>query len=133
MLVVEVPEDVITSSAPTLHSLKEKSHCTTGEHGNDNHSDMIQLEDSASLKRSKTNFYALKDSKSVRVDISFKSPSHTGLQTTGMVISRDQGFQFYIFVWVVVLVDIDLFSIATTFHLLVKRTYLHTYTYIQSF
>jgi hypothetical protein len=94
---------------------------------------MIQLEDSASLKRSKTNVYALKDSKSVRVDISFKSPSHTGLQPTGMVISRDQGFQFYIFVWVVVLVDIDLFSIATTFHLLVKRTYLHTYTYIQSF
>ncbi|KAK2433071.1 Nucleotidyltransferase family protein [Trifolium repens] len=64
MLVVEVPEDVITSSAPTLHSLKEKSHCTTGEH----------------------------DSKSVRVDISFKSPSHTGLQTTGMVKELTEQF-----------------------------------------
>ncbi|XP_045828053.1 uncharacterized protein LOC123920018 isoform X3 [Trifolium pratense] len=92
MLVVEVPEDVITSSAPTLHSLKEKSHCTTGEHGNDNHSDMIQLEDSALLKSSQTNIYALKDSKSVRVDISFKSPSHTGLQTTGMVKELTEQF-----------------------------------------
>lgn len=89
MLVVEVPQDVITSSAPTLHSLKEESHSTTGEHVNDSHSDIIQLEDSALLKRSQTNVYALKDSNSVRVDISFKSPSHTGLQTTGMVISCD--------------------------------------------
>jgi len=89
MLVVEVPQDVITSSAPTLHSLKEESRCTTGEHVNDGHSDIIQLENPALLKRSQTNVYALKDSNSVRVDISFKSPSHTGLQTTGMVISRD--------------------------------------------
>lgn len=89
MLVVEVPQDVITSSAPTLHSLKEKPHCTTGEHSNDSHSDIIQLEDSALLKSSQTIFYALKESKSVRVDISFKSPSHTGLQTTEMVIFRN--------------------------------------------
>lgn len=87
MLVVEVPEDVITSSAPTLHSLKEESLCTTGEHGNDSHYDIIQLEDSALRKRSQTNFYAFKVSKSVRVDISFKSSSHTGLQTTEMVSS----------------------------------------------
>lgn len=88
MLVVEVPQDVITSSAPTLHSLKDELHCTTGEHGNDSHSDIIQSEDSALLKSSQTNFYALKESKSVRLDISFKSPSHTGLQTTEMVISH---------------------------------------------
>ncbi|XP_024637780.1 uncharacterized protein [Medicago truncatula] len=92
MLVVEVPQDVITSSAPTLHSLKEESHSTTGEHVNDSHSDIIQLEDSALLKRSQTNVYALKDSNSVRVDISFKSPSHTGLQTTGMVKELTEQF-----------------------------------------
>ncbi|CAK8574652.1 unnamed protein product [Lathyrus sativus] len=33
MLVVEVPQDVITSSAPMLNSLKEEPQCTTGEHG----------------------------------------------------------------------------------------------------
>ncbi|KAL5073291.1 hypothetical protein RYX36_012275 [Vicia faba] len=92
MLVVEVPQDVIASSAPTLNSLKEEPQCTTGEHGNDSHSDTVQLEDPALLKRSQTNFYALKDSKSVRVDISFKSPSHTGLQTTGMVKELTEQF-----------------------------------------
>lgn len=89
MLVVEVPLEVITSSAPVIHSLKEEPHCTPGEHVNDSHSDSIHLEGSALPKSSEINFYALKESKSVRVDISFKSPSHTGLQTTEMVISHD--------------------------------------------
>ncbi|RDY06872.1 Non-canonical poly(A) RNA polymerase protein Trf4-1, partial [Mucuna pruriens] len=82
MLVVEVPRDVITSF--TIQSLNEEPHCTPGEHGNDNHSDTIQLEDSALPKGSQMKFDALK-SKSIRLDISFKSPSHTGLQTTEMV------------------------------------------------
>jgi len=86
MLVVEVPQDVITSSAPMIQSLNEDRHCTPGEHGNDNNSDTIQLEDLALPKGSQMKFDALK-SKSVRLDISFKTPSHTGLQTTEMVIS----------------------------------------------
>lgn len=85
MLVVEVPQDVITSFAPMIQSLNEEPHCTPGEHGNDNQSDSIRLEDSALPKGSQMKFDALK-SKSVRLDISFKSPSHTGLQTTEMVI-----------------------------------------------
>lgn len=84
MLVVEVPQDVITSFAPMIQSLNEEPHCTPGEHGNDNQSDSIRLEDSALPKGSQMKFDALK-SKSVRLDISFKSPSHTGLQTTEMV------------------------------------------------
>lgn len=87
MLVVEVPQDVITSSAPMIQSLNEEPRCTPDEHGNDNHSDTIQLEDLALQKGSQMKFDALK-SKSVRLDISFKSPSHTGLQTTEMVISN---------------------------------------------
>jgi len=83
MLVVEVPQDVIvTTSAPMIQSLNEDPHRTPGEHGNDNNSDTIQLEDLGSQMK----FDALK-SKSVRLDISFKTPSHTGLQTTEMVIS----------------------------------------------
>ncbi|XP_027191852.1 uncharacterized protein [Cicer arietinum] len=50
------------------------------------------LEDSALRKRSQTNFYAFKVSKSVRVDISFKSSSHTGLQTTEMVKELTEQF-----------------------------------------
>lgn len=89
MLVVEVPQDAITSSAPMAQSLKEEPHGTPSEHGNESHSDIIQLEDSALPRSSQKNFDASKDSKSVRLDISFKSPSHTGLQTTEMVNSHD--------------------------------------------
>lgn len=83
MLVVEVPQDVINSSAPMIQSLKQNPHRSPG---NNNNSDTIQLEDLASPKGSQMKFDALK-SKSVRLDISFKTPSHTGLQTTEMVIS----------------------------------------------
>ncbi|KAJ1392080.1 polymerase, nucleotidyl transferase domain [Sesbania bispinosa] len=92
MLVVEVPQDVITPPAPMIHSLKEEPHCTPGEHGNDSHSDIIQLEDSGLLKSSQINSHALKESKSVRLDISFKTPSHTGLQTTEMVKELTEQF-----------------------------------------
>ncbi|XP_019463331.1 PREDICTED: uncharacterized protein LOC109362173 [Lupinus angustifolius] len=85
MLVVEVPQDVITSLAPMVQSLKEEPHSTPGRHGNESHSDIIQLEDPSFPKSSQINSDAPKDSKSVRLDISFKSPSHTGLQTTEMV------------------------------------------------
>ncbi|XP_020239737.1 uncharacterized protein LOC109818618 isoform X1 [Cajanus cajan] len=91
MLVVEVPQDVITSSPPMMQSLNEEPQCTPGEHGNDNHADTIQLEDSAMQKGSQMKFDALK-SKSIRLDISFKSPSHTGLQTTAMVKELTEQF-----------------------------------------
>lgn len=92
MLVVEVPYDVITSSAPILQSPIEEPTCTTGGHGNDVYSDMTPLEDSVSLalpKCSQINIDSTKDSKSVRIDISFKTPSHTGLQTSELVILLD--------------------------------------------
>ncbi|XP_017442073.1 uncharacterized protein LOC108347382 isoform X2 [Vigna angularis] len=57
MLVVEVPQDVINSSAPMIQSLKQNPH----------HSP-------------------------VRLDISFKTPSHTGLQTTEMVKELTEQF-----------------------------------------
>ncbi|MED6107397.1 hypothetical protein PIB30_013509 [Stylosanthes scabra] len=85
MLVVEVPREVISSSTSMVQSLKEEPHCTHNEHGNDSHSDAIQLEDLSLQKSSGINFDSSKESKSVRLDISFKSPSHTGLQTTEMV------------------------------------------------
>ncbi|KAK7260115.1 hypothetical protein RIF29_25888 [Crotalaria pallida] len=92
MLVVEVPQDAITSSAPLVQSLKEEPHGTPGEHGNESHSDIIQSEDPTLPKGSQINFDASSDSKSVRLDISFKSPSHTGLQTTEMVKELTEQF-----------------------------------------
>ncbi|XP_054780487.1 uncharacterized protein LOC129288122 isoform X2 [Prosopis cineraria] len=92
MLVVEVPFDAITSSAPILKSPKGKSACTTGENGNGIHSDMIHSEDSAVQKCSPINSGTPKDSNSVRLDISFKTPSHTGLQTSEMVKGLTEQF-----------------------------------------
>ncbi|XP_027335017.1 uncharacterized protein LOC113849355 [Abrus precatorius] len=91
MLVVEVPQDVIISLDPMIQSLKEELHCMHGEHGNGNHSEIVHLEESALSKGSQMNFDALK-SKSIRLDISFKSPSHTGLQTTEMVKELTEQF-----------------------------------------
>ncbi|KAL2337577.1 hypothetical protein Fmac_012023 [Flemingia macrophylla] len=91
MLVVEVPQDVITSSPPMIQSLNEEPLCTPGEHGNGNHVDTIQLEDLALHKGTQIKFDALK-SKSIRLDISFKSSSHTGLQTTAMVKELTEQF-----------------------------------------
>ncbi|KAI9117830.1 hypothetical protein K1719_011245 [Acacia pycnantha] len=91
MLVVEVPYDAITSSAPILPSPKGKSSCTDGENGNVVYSDMVHS-DSAVLKCSPINSDTTKDSKSVRLDISFKTPSHTGLQTSELVKGLTEQF-----------------------------------------
>ncbi|KAI4354792.1 hypothetical protein L6164_003629 [Bauhinia variegata] len=85
MLVVEVPQDVITSSAPILQLPKEETTCTTSDPDEDVHSYITQLEDSALSKCSQINYDTTNSSKSVRLDISFKSPSHTGLETTEQV------------------------------------------------
>ncbi|KAJ7962102.1 Non-canonical poly(A) RNA polymerase [Quillaja saponaria] len=92
MLMVEVPHDIIISCASNVQSPKEESTCTTGEHGNDVHSDVVGLEDSALPKCSQINSDNTKDSRTVRVDISFKSPSHTGLQTTELVKELTEQF-----------------------------------------
>ncbi|KAF5470038.1 hypothetical protein F2P56_010588 [Juglans regia] len=86
MLAVEVPHDLVTSSTSNAQSPKETTH-VTGEQGNDAHSDAVVFEDSApsSTRCIQTDHVTNNDSKSVRLDISFRSPSHTGLQTTELV------------------------------------------------
>ncbi|KAF7825323.1 Non-canonical poly(A) RNA polymerase protein Trf4-1 isoform A [Senna tora] len=64
MLVVKVPDDVPTTSASVIQSPKEEPPRTVDEH----------------------------DSKLVRLDISFKTPSHTGLQTTELVKQLTEQF-----------------------------------------
>lgn len=86
MLVVEVPHDLITSSASNVQSPKEETTRLTVEQGNNVYSDTVVLEDSALPKCAQIDCYTTKDSNSVRLDISFKSPSNTGLQTTELVI-----------------------------------------------
>ena len=79
MLVVEVPDDLITSAASNVQSPIDEQIEKNAEHVNHAHSDTVGLEDSAC---SQINYGNMKDVKSVRLDISFKSQSHTGLQTT---------------------------------------------------
>lgn len=90
MLVVEVPTDLIASSTSNVQSPKENPPLMSSEHGCNVHADVVVLEDSSLPKCTQINYDSTKDAISVRLDISFKSPSHTGLQTTEMVsfISR---------------------------------------------
>lgn len=83
MLVVEVPVDA--SSTSNVQSPKEELAPMSGEQGSNVQSDVVVLEESALPKCSQINYDTNKDSISVRLDISFKSPSHTGLQTTELV------------------------------------------------
>ncbi|XP_065859306.1 uncharacterized protein [Euphorbia lathyris] len=84
MLVVDVPNEAIVSVASNVQSPKEVPTSMTSENEN-NHSDVVGSEDSISPKCSQMNHDILKDVTSIRLDISFKSPSHTGLQTTELV------------------------------------------------
>lgn len=86
MLVVEVPNDLISSATSNVQSPKEEQTRMTGEHENHVHSDIVGSEDSISPKCSQINDDSTKEVKSIRLDISFKSPSHTGLQTTELVL-----------------------------------------------
>lgn len=86
MLVVEVPHDLITSAASNIQTSKEESIPMPGGQGNHVENDLVVLDNSALPKCGEKNCANSKDTKSVRIDISFKSPSHTGLQTTELVI-----------------------------------------------
>ncbi|GAV62042.1 NTP_transf_2 domain-containing protein/PAP_assoc domain-containing protein [Cephalotus follicularis] len=92
MLVVEVPHDLIISSASNVQSPKVGPTQMTGEHSNHVHSDMVDSEESASPECSQLYYDNTKDVKSVRLDISFKTPSHTGLQTTELVKELTEQF-----------------------------------------
>ncbi|KAM1140447.1 hypothetical protein ACFX19_041219 [Malus domestica] len=92
MLVVEVPHDLIVSSASNVQSPKEEPPPMSGEHGTNVNSSVVVLEESVVPKCSQINDDATKDSVSVRIDISFKSPSHTGLQTTQLVKDLTEQF-----------------------------------------
>lgn len=85
MLVVEVPCDLIASSASNVQSPKEEPSHVSGEQDSNVQPDVVVLEESSLPKCSQMNNDTIKDSISVRLDISFKSPSHTGLQTTELV------------------------------------------------
>lgn len=85
MLVVEVPHDLITSSTSNMQSPKEESSAITGEQDVNILNDMTGLEDSA-LPKCLEVYDSSMSTKSVRIDISFKTPSHTGLQTSELVI-----------------------------------------------
>ncbi|XP_071722479.1 uncharacterized protein [Rutidosis leptorrhynchoides] len=102
MLVVEVPHDLInTTQSPKEDPLQEPSNgqspnddltLLTNEHSSNLKSDMVGLEDSASPICLQMNCASVKDVKSVRLDISFKTPSHTGLQTTELVKELTEQF-----------------------------------------
>ncbi|XP_059599133.1 uncharacterized protein LOC100265029 [Vitis vinifera] len=92
MLVVEVPPDLTTSAAPNLQTSKEEPTPMPGGQGSHIQTEMGGLENSASPKCAQINYDNSKDSKSVRIDISFKSPSHTGLQTTELVKELTEQF-----------------------------------------
>ncbi|XAR63209.1 Polynucleotide adenylyltransferase [Bertholletia excelsa] len=92
MLVVEVPHDLITPAASTMSTLKEEATEVISEGDNPFHDNMVNLETPASPKCSSMNTDAARDMKSIRLDISFKSPSHTGLQTTELVKELTEQF-----------------------------------------
>lgn len=91
-LVVEVPSDLIISAAHIVQSPKDEHVQINGEQGKGVHSDVPDLEDSASAWCIKMNSDNMKDVKSVHLDISFKSSSHTGLQTTELVKQLTEQF-----------------------------------------
>ncbi|KAL6981730.1 hypothetical protein U1Q18_023353, partial [Sarracenia purpurea var. burkii] len=91
MLVVEVPHDLITHAASTISTLNEEpTKAIRG--GNSFQSNMVNLESTASPNCSNMNHDDDKDRKSIRLDISFKSPSHMGLQTTELVKELTEQF-----------------------------------------
>lgn len=83
MLVVDVPHDIVTAAAPSVHiPLREQNKLNDGQVADQN--DTNRSDSTPQPKRSEATSCD-KDSTSVRLDISFKSPSHTGLQTSELV------------------------------------------------
>jgi hypothetical protein len=88
MLVVEVPCDLICS----IQSPKDGPDCITVDQDSNGNTEMVGFEDSAAANSLPTNTGNLAIAKSVRLDISFKTPSHTGLQTTQLVKDLTEQF-----------------------------------------
>ncbi|XP_030535309.1 uncharacterized protein LOC115744335 isoform X2 [Rhodamnia argentea] len=91
-LVVEVPQDLVSSSASSVQSPKEEPSHNGLELSKLAHAHSDVQEDSAPQMCSQTNYNYMDSSKSVRLDISFKSASHTGLQTTELVKELTEQF-----------------------------------------
>ncbi|PIN10756.1 Polynucleotide adenylyltransferase [Handroanthus impetiginosus] len=91
MLVVEVPHDLI-STISNVQTPKEEADQVTCEEGNPLQTDAANSEGITSQKCSKIRDDINNGFKSVRLDISFKSPTHTGLQTTGLVKDLTERF-----------------------------------------
>ncbi|CAI9103614.1 OLC1v1002131C1 [Oldenlandia corymbosa var. corymbosa] len=92
MLVVEVPQSLIGSSAANVLAPKRELFQNTSEESNSFFVDPARLEASGLLACPKLKHECDKDVKPVRLDISFKSPSHTGLQTTELVKELTEQF-----------------------------------------
>ncbi|KAL2251531.1 UNVERIFIED_CONTAM: hypothetical protein Sindi_2275400 [Sesamum indicum] len=86
MLVVEVPLALISTTMSNVQTPKEEADQVASEDGNPFQTDAASLEGTTSPKWSKIRNGANDGFKSVRLDISFKSPTHTGLQTTGLIL-----------------------------------------------
>jgi hypothetical protein len=87
MLVAQVPCDINMSSEypSVLDSSQENPVNMLGEQGSPPRSDNSSSEGSNTLMSSKMHKDDCDVAQSIRLDISFKSPSHTGLQTTELV------------------------------------------------
>ncbi|WVZ79006.1 hypothetical protein U9M48_026637 [Paspalum notatum var. saurae] len=94
MLVADVPCDTNMSNeySSVLDSSQEYSVNAIGEQGSPPRSDTSSSEGSSMLVCSKLNKDDCDIVQSIRLDISFKSPSHTGLQTTELVRELTQQF-----------------------------------------
>jgi hypothetical protein len=94
MLVADVPCDTNTFNeySSVLDSSQEYSVNVLGEQGSPPRSDTSSSEGSTMLVSSKLNKDDCDIVQSIRLDISFKSPSHTGLQTTELVRELTQQF-----------------------------------------
>lgn len=92
MLVVEVPCDLI-STPSNVQTAKEEAEKVASDKGKAFQSDAASTESTASpTKWSKIGYDSNDEFKSVRLDISFKSATHTGLQTTGLVKDLTERF-----------------------------------------
>ncbi|XP_077236390.1 nucleotidyltransferase family protein isoform X2 [Tasmannia lanceolata] len=89
MLVAEVPHDLIASSGNTsiVDTSKVELAHVTGEEETAIHFDIVGSDNAPKMKNDDG-----KGMESVRLDISFKSTSHTGLQTTELVRELTEQF-----------------------------------------
>ncbi|KAI3981360.1 hypothetical protein MKX01_001805 [Papaver californicum] len=92
MLVAEVPPDLIATSASVLNEQTPKLQSIQRIGEESNIAGIEGLETSTCEKCLELKNDDGADVKSVRIDISFKSPSHTGLQTTELVRELTEQF-----------------------------------------